>query len=184
MSLEMFTFRGVEVPAFPQALAAHVPAPRGIVGTGVTGSAQQGCQSARARLAQSQGLTKADCCDGSPATAPFLLLLPGTMPAEEAFFLRLFPEQEFSWSRQGFSIFLLPFSGWQGLSCSCGRDAQSCALLLFLLAAGAVFALGDGSRSLVPHRRALPKPQLLVPALPCRRFELGTFCLDSRVCLL
>lgn len=121
MSLEMFTFRGVEVPAFPQALAAHVPAPRGIVGTGVTGSAQQGCQSARARLAQSQGLTKADCCDGSPATAPFLLLLAGTMPAEEAFFLRLFPEQEFSWSRQGFSIFLLPFSGWQGLSCSCGR---------------------------------------------------------------
>lgn len=136
MSLEMFTFRGVEVPAFPEALAAHVPAPRWIVGTGVTGSAQQGCQSAQARgrLAQSQGLTKADCCDGSPATAPFLLLLSGTMPAEEAFFLRLFPEQEFSWSRQGFlhfpaAIFRLAGAElflWQGCPELCPAPVPPC----------------------------------------------------------
>lgn len=50
LSVEMFTFGGgLELPAFPEALAAHVHAHRWIVGTGVTGTAQQGCQTAQAR---------------------------------------------------------------------------------------------------------------------------------------
>lgn len=100
---------------FPEALAAHVHAHRWIVGTGVTGTAQKGCQTAQAGA-------RADTISGIKHRLPAVLpaqpsLFPAPtfqeiMPAKEAFFcsstatfLRLFPEQEFPWSKQGFLHF-------------------------------------------------------------------------------
>lgn len=58
--------------------------------------------------------------------------------------------------------------------------AQCCALFPFFVAAGAVFALMDGIRSLVHQEKTLPQSSATCPALPCRRFEIS--CLKSRIC--
>lgn len=117
----------------------------------------------------------------------------GIMPTKEAFicsstgtFLRLFPEQEFLWSKQGFLHFPVPIfrlAGAEPFPWHRTPSAMPCPVLGSSSAAvWAVFALMDGIRSLMHRGRHCPKPQLLVPALPCRRFELGTFYLKSRIC--
>lgn len=112
------------------------------------------------------------------------------MPAKEAFFcfstatfLRLFPELEFLWSKQGFLHFPAPIfrlAGaepflWHGVPSavpsSCSSLQQGLCLLWWMESAPWCTRGGH-----------CPKPQPLVPALPCRRCELGTFCLKSRIC--
>lgn len=158
----------------------------------MTGTAQQGCQTAQAQARQTQSQVLDTgwllLCQHSHSTFP-APPFRGIMAAKEAFFcsstgtfLRLFSEQEFLWSKQGFLHFPAPIFMLAGaesflwgrmpsvVPCSCSSFQQGLCLLWWM-------ELGPWCT----RRRNCPKPRPLVPALPCRRFELGTLCLESRI---
>lgn len=78
------------------------------------------------------------------------------------------------------SIFLLPFSGWQQLSNSCGTRCPVLCPVPVLCCSRAVFALMDGIKSLVHQRKTLSQTSATYPSSALQEIRAGHLLFEEQ----